>query len=567
MFRVGHYSRIKKIVVNLLVLSIVILIALLIETANAESEKVEIEIFPASVELPSTGKEMQMLVVLKNPSKYDLYNVSLSSFSNTSAVIKVNQQHLDSLASNAELVWNIKLSQQPNDLVSGKVYFRVDYAYRTAGTNSKLIPKVLIKYVEVKNRKISSIEQIADVEIKTTLESLNENRPGIAYLLVKNKSDVSIDIQSILPIGPEFICFQYDCLESTENNNQFPETLFPHKTKVISIPIIAKARVKPGRYLLSFDVQLTWREANEQQRDNLVVTQEVNVGVFGESEILKLLGLPSFLLLPGFLIINTIGLLWNLKFLRFKTDVKKFPLEVNTPEFWLISITLSGLVAFGYILTGHNYLESYGLKDIAYVWLFSVFALGLGGYILIMLTRNQYVKMRTPSQHDKPITIIKKLHRLNLNDFLERVNISDNSQQDGFLITPPATSVEKIHWVIPPVALKYLETPPLVNLTDDAGWIPRFKQWMTKNITYRIMGNPTTKLNRLKREIQKQRGKRGRADKLAEHLQEGKRSKLLTLEWEDIGWIQRPTISTQFKDELKRNERNLSTSIIDIIDL
>lgn len=511
MFWFSRYSRAKKITTKLPLSIIAILLTLLIGLAHAESGKVELEVLPTSVELPSTGKDVQAIVVVRNPTKDALCNVHLSTFSDANVAVKGNEQHLNSLASNAEFAWNIKLSQQQDDLVSGKVYFRIDYAYRQE-KNGQLIPRVSIKSLEVKSHKISPIEQIAGVEVKTTLESLNENRPGIAHLVIKNKSDVSIQIKNVLPTGPNFICFENNCSdnskEKTQGDNILSKSLASHKTLIIPIQIIAKERVQPGKHLLLFDVLLEWQEAGELQTDHLVVTQEVDVGVLGESEILKLLGLPSFLLLPGFLIITTIGLLWNLGFLRLKSDIDKFPLEVNTPEFWLISVTLSGLVAFGYILTGRNYLESYGLRDIANVWLFSVFALGLGGYLLTMLARNLYISGRTPSEKDGQITILKKLSRQNLGVYLARVGLEIEGQtKHVFLLEPPGSSRDKL-WVGPYILVEWLGRE-----NENAELKQKVAEQLNSN------GNPRT---------------------LATLLEEGLSKKCLQVRWQPIGLLNQP---------------------------
>lgn len=518
MFWLNRYSRAKKITTKLLVSIIAIFLTLLIRLAHAESGKIELDVLPSSVELPSRDKDVQTIVVIRNPTKNVLYDVHLSIFNDNNVEVKGNEQPLDSLPSNAEFAWNIKLSQQQDDLVSGNIYFRVDYAY-SKEKKGQLIRRVLIQSLEVKSQKISPVEEIANIEVKTTLESLNENRPSIAHLVIKNKSDVLIQIKDVLPTGPNFICFKINCSddskEKTQDHNIFPKPLSPQKTLVIPIQIIAKERVQPGKHLLLFNVLLKWQEAGESQTDHLVVTQEVDVGVLGESEILTLLGLPSFLLLPGFLILTTMSLLWNLGFLRLKSDINKFSLEVNTPEFWLISVTLSGLVAFGYMLSGRNYLESYGLRDIAHVWLFSVFGLGLGVYLLTMLGRNLYIRGRMPSGKDEPITILRKLIRQKRGVYLERVDLEIQGQKKHvFLLEPPGSSRDKL-WVGPYILLQWLDGK-------------------NKNA------------EELKRKVADQLNLAGQLNfsenlrNLITLLEEGLSKKCLQVRWEPIGWLDKP---------------------------
>jgi hypothetical protein len=181
-----------------------------------------------------------------------------------------------------------------------------------------------------------------------------------------NKSIGDIQVTNIFPSSPSFICFTQDKCTQEFKTEKIPLNLklSPHQTSIIPIKITTSDRVPPGKHFLVFDVHFAWSE-DGKQLGNIIVTQEVKVGVLGESEILTVLGLPSFLILPGFLMLVTIRLLWNLGIVKSPEPIGEFPLQVEKPDFWVVSITISGIVAVLYpLFTKRNYLDSYGLKDI-----------------------------------------------------------------------------------------------------------------------------------------------------------------------------------------------------------
>ena len=83
----------------------------------------------------------------------------------------------------------------------------------------------------------------------------------------------------------------------------------PHSTESAEMVISAASQVTPGRYVIEFPVTAEWDEAGYHQMRVLTVDKEVSVGVFFESDLLKVLGVPSFLILPGALVLFTMQLL------------------------------------------------------------------------------------------------------------------------------------------------------------------------------------------------------------------------------------------------------------------
>jgi hypothetical protein len=286
--------------------------------------------------------------------------------------------------------------------VAGSVYFRLDYG--PGHVQDATLP--------VKTREPRKLQDILQAEVKTTLSSLYEYQTGKVHIQLVNQSREKLKVTGIRPVGfPDFIRFvpQERSLD-----------LEPFATAIATFDVSTTGRLATGRYLLLFNIDFLPAAGLDPHRRNLVVTKEVDVGVVGESDLLKLLGVPSFLCLPGCLAIWTWGLLWKMKLFHPATQ---FELTFGKPEFWLLSLTISGVIAWIYPrLGGANYLRGYDLSTIAQVWILSV---TLGGACYSGYTgwkdyqswkatrlekgRQDAIRARTPSPGDDPITLLRKL--------------------------------------------------------------------------------------------------------------------------------------------------------------
>lgn len=529
----------------------------------AQSPPISLEVLPASVELPIPNEKAQVLVIVRNTSTTDrLQKIKLNWLSNIDSSnlnIKADIRTVNSLPAGGEFASTVELSQNKQEQILGKVFFRIDYQKRDS------ISKVASTILEVKSQSQKKAEEIVDIAIKTTLETLNENRSALAYLIVKNKAYFPITIKEVVPSGPSFISFKDSsdlCASYTQNQPIIiGKDVKPNMTYPIPIDVKAKQKIKPGKHTLLFDVQLKWEQDGKEQIGNIIQEKEVNVGVFGESAILELLKIPSLFILPGFLVLMTLRQLWIWRWFRANDEEAEFPLKPDQAEFWFFGVFISLAIAVLYtLILKDNYLEEYGTNDIFVLWLCSI-VLGLIFYSIWSLWQNCWKQQITPNPNDNPIRILEKLHRRKLNAVLERVKIA-GQERDGFLVAAVGSPLEGTHWVIPPIALEYREPQALVEIPENAGWKPRIKQWVNKNIIYKIKGDPVSNFTQLREKISQQRGQQGHADELAKLLQEGQQSGFLTWDWENLGWIRRPTESTQLGGQIQRYQPPNAMSVV-----
>lgn len=442
-------------------------------TALADQTELAVNVIPSSVDIPHQGS-VQVQIMVNNLSTSMLQNVVLSSFTNAAVkVMPVSFSHLNTLAPGGEYVWNATLMQAGGGLLPGTVQFRVDYLrplQSPAQGQPGFVQRVVFATLAVQSLKPQVAQQVADVQVDTSLSSLNEQQPGQVYLLITNKSDFSLVVNKLTPKGPDFVKLVPENFKDGVPVNQL--TVPPRQAITITIDVMAVGPVQPGNQLLVFEIALGWDDGEQQQVGNLVATQQVNVGVLGESEILSLLGIPSFLFLPGFLALITIRLFWEI---NKKQEGDTFPLKTLSPEFGLIAVTLSGIAAALYPfitqwLTGvrRNYLIRYDLSDVENIWLGSIIV-ALAVMSGIRVVTWLYQRLMRPSVKDSAITTIRKLSRRRLNLVRPYVIVKlDGEEKYGYLLERHKENKQE-YWVSPAIVIQWKASnnPSLRKKLDD----------------------------------------------------------------------------------------------------
>jgi len=109
----------------------------------------------------------------------------------------------------------------------------------------------------------------------------------------------------------------------------------------------------------------------------------------GQSAILTVAGIPAFFLLPGTLLLLTIGLCWSLEERWWPApDQEEFPFKRTGANFWLVSVIISLLIAIvPWLFRKRWYFSRYGLQDIGLLWFASMLA-GIGCYVIWWIYRN-----------------------------------------------------------------------------------------------------------------------------------------------------------------------------------
>lgn len=422
-----------------------------------------IEVVPTTLEL-GIGETGQAQIVVRNSSGQAASDLELSWVNNTGLEIgfaegsDFEDGRVAELPPNAEVVWSLQVSQKDQTLDAGMVHLRLDYTWTDSDApENGPVSRLLFAELQVTTPAAEPVGEFAGVEVRSALTTLNEQRPGFVYLLLENKSDVPIRIAAIDIVVPEFI-------EVVSLNEDLGAVLLPHETRSLPFQVRATDVVQPQKHIILFEIDLAWEKGGLAQVGTLVASHEVDVGVFGESQLLTLLGIPAFFLLPGFLMIVAFRLLWS----RGKTaeDAGKFPLPATSSEFWFVAISLSLLIAMLYpaitnLLLGvrRNYLEAYGLVDVLYLWfgsiLLAVFAFTAyyGIVSLVSEYRQRERLLRTPAGNDDELATLQKLARQKLNLRRGRVRVRIDGKEYGAYALQDNPEDESGLWVAPRILI------------------------------------------------------------------------------------------------------------------
>jgi hypothetical protein len=439
--------------------------------AQAQAPAVQIEVVPNAIALASE-REANVLVIARNPSKDALRKVRLSYFTAAGVSVFIQPPAADVLSPYGALTWNLLLSQEKEEPAAGTVHLRLDYLW--ARDHAEAVPCVAHGALEITPRRPETAEEVVAVTPTMAEGTLMENRPATIYLKIENKSDVPLKLTNVLTLGP-------DGVSLTVQDSPTGEILEPTEIRVVKVTADVSGSVWSGKHLLLFDLAFERTKEGRVMRTNRVITHEVTIGVLGESGLLKLLGLtavgvPSFLFLPGLLIVMTVRLLHR----RVAPPAEGSPLEGllqdlqdrTKPEFWFVVITISLPVTLLYPVvtrmlgSPRNPIRGYALSDVMWIWGGSI-VLGCFAYFSIVglteLIRNarrrkqqREEEKRIPASGDDPIEILRKLHRQGLRVWLARVaaTVQGKVLKYVFLLQPRADGQETI-WIGPRILVRW----------------------------------------------------------------------------------------------------------------
>lgn len=325
------------------------------------------------------------------------------------------------------------------------------------------------------------------VTTATSGTSMQENDTGNVLVTIQNKTNEALSFSGVTTLWPSHT--------SLKQRGNTTLTVAPQSTAALSYEITVDKKLIPGKYLGL--IELT-AQTNCGIPIHRVVSYEVTLGVFGQSELLTLLNVPSILFLPGYLILSLWLLLWRFKSLRIswlaKVDnAEEFIVGLKDAEFWLLGITMSLLFfVIGPPVLSISNSQPYSLRDIATLWTLSL-GVSIGLYsILLGLNRwrlrvaAEELAALTLTTDDSVIAAVEKIHKRQwlLQDcrpVKSKTNITP--QIRGFTLW--ADAVQDSVWVIPQIVIEIShaemgQLDPAKTDIDSSELLNQLKQIKTK---------------------------------------------------------------------------------------
>ena len=264
------------------------------------------------------------------------------------------------------------------------LWFLVTYSSSTAGGSDP--PQAIIETSTVRS---VAYPQLVEATVEGSVDTVNENRAGEAALVIANPREVPLNISAIRVSAPTGVRVIARCPPDREMTvgaattaplTECVSRVGPRSKRVVPVRFEAESAITPGKRTVFFKIDGSDPGGATSQSDT--ATSTFTTDVFAESDILKALGVPAFLLLPGVIIFLTAwGLIrWASPWRNTALAKKEPPSLVAATTAAIAGVFLSLVVARLYptlttIWPGHerNYLKAYGFSDFYYVFVWSFF--------------------------------------------------------------------------------------------------------------------------------------------------------------------------------------------------
>jgi hypothetical protein len=394
-----------------------------------------LQIQPPSISATSAGFTAEARIVLQNPGNEILRNVSLGYVSNDGITAELGKPSAAVAVSKGQIVWPARIIVPSTAHLPGTVIF--DASYGTGKTVNHQYASIALQS--------DGAQKLIDATLDGTPDPVSQQRPSAVYLLITNNLDV-----------PVHVCANPQSLSGgLEIPHIDPFQVPPHSTAARRVDLKTRFRVTPGIQTMALDVNVRWTRDSQNDQRSFTLTKPVTVGVFFESELLKALSIPSFLLLPGCLVIFTMQLMLSLGIMGLKNQSNLPSITIASPGFWILSISVSWLFVLAYYgITGVNCLLMYGLSDMEIIWVASI-ALGAGTYLAIAWRYQDWRRDHVFTSSDTPIQVLDKLGRNGLGPLLPRVKFKINDLEFSGFVIEKINEDQAIAWVAPHISVSW----------------------------------------------------------------------------------------------------------------
>lgn len=418
---------------------------------------VSVSLTPATVSLEA-GKSVQVVVVVENASGSLLSEIRVDPESNAGVIVSAPTRALSSIPQGGIDTTVVTITGDAAKPIAGSVEFVLSAL--TTTEDGTAIPVSVVTTLTVLEKAPLPADQVISATVVTALSKLSDRASPRLFVQVENTSNVDVSVMQIRGVVPPFlsVCLNSGCppdpnsviTVTDRNDDGTPKPLVvlaPHEQELFGF-VVAKLASLPfqsGKHVMLFRVEATRVVSGIQRTASVIAKHEFETVVFGEAEILSPLGLTSFLVLPGFLLIVVWGGLWQYAWPK---NALAF-LGATKPEFWILVITGSlAAIPVYRLFSGRSLLDGYDSSDLFAVWTGAVIAgllLWFASLGMRWAVRRSQSRRRTFFGGETPRGVLVKLARAHdsLSRKLVSVRLSNDERENGLLLAKGPPPMEK----------------------------------------------------------------------------------------------------------------------------
>lgn len=405
---------------------------------HAETPDLALTFNPESVSLYPGGQVQASLILTNNTdSPITGLNLSVGDYPG----IAIEPVDLPGgLAEKSRILVPLVISSTGKAFDNGDLLFRVNY--RQEKSDGSVIDSFVVNKLTLTAKQILTVDKLITVTAATPLTYLGEKHSGKASLTVRNISQFPLTITGVVAGGARYVT-----VDPVQYSGK--QVIPPQTSKIYDFALsLGQKSYETTSESLNFLVSVEWDQAGYTFTGNTGTALTLPIGIIaGESEILKLLGVPSLALIPGLLVVIIFAFL-------LKKFIVKFDLEFTPTSaiLWVLAITFSIIAILIYRAANKqtDFPITYSFLDIIKIWSYSV-AAGIifwGMAVVAYLIRH---RLKFPTGVDTPAGMLRKLARSKSGVYLERVKFKDNPAL-SYLKFPSDDAANL--WIVPPIVVK-----------------------------------------------------------------------------------------------------------------
>lgn len=412
----------------------------------------------------SPGEKAKALIFASIPTtdvdSLSSTTITIASFSNTGVNVRLlDNPEREMSSKGGDIFWAAEIKANEGGISPGDLYFVAGFAKKDK--RGQIITHTETTTLGISDRSAEVSANIISATLNSDIETLLDLHQRNTILILTNISNVPITVTDIVPTltNPQ----EEQLKTSIAQTAYLPFVLQPQQSRQITITMKVGSSIVAGNNLLVIRVDANWMRGTLHQQGSTIVTSTFQSGVFGETAILTLMGIPTLLLLPGLLMRVGFKLFSPPSTTTQQSNGVSIK-DLNNAEEWFYAISFSLLLFLiyqwisgpyltlitGEWQTGRNLLTGYGFIDIVYLWFLSALV-GLIAARARPTIRDFKQKWFNPSPNDEAITILNKLVRNGNRDF--RVETRSYNGQLLYML-PVAISEPGKLWLTPQIEFK-----------------------------------------------------------------------------------------------------------------